>query len=496
MYDIKQSTALTVPFFVHDVNGDAVTGLVDAGFTKRISKNGATFAAMTVTITEMETGWYSIPLSTTHSNTLGLLTILFTHASAKQVNLQWRVSARIPDDLAFPVVSGRGINVNAANRAESDLRTWIGTAPLALVAQRVVANAQVVGDKTGYALSAAGVDAIWDEVQSGHVTAGTFGLFLDAAISSRSSHGDPDPSGFIDVAISSRQPSGNVGLTAAAVDAIWDELQSGHTTIGTFGRFLDSQLATVQADTDDIQTRLPAALVGGLMDTNIGAISADVTAANNAEAFFDGTGYAGTGNTIPTVTTLTGNTAQTGDNFARLGTPAGASVSADIAAVKTDSAAILIDTTGLNGDAMRGTDGVDTSLMRGTDNAALASVSTEARLSELDAATAGKAANQIDLIKTQTDKIPEGVEKNAALSNFEFVMYDSTDHITPQTGLTITGTRSIDGGVFVAVAGTFAEIGNGIYQFDALAADTNGDLITWRFAAVTADDTFFTFKTT
>lgn len=35
---------------------------------------------------------------------------------------------------------------------------------------------------------------------------------------------------------------------------------------------------------------------------------------------------------------------QTGDNFARLGAPAGASVSADVAAVKVDSAAILVDT--------------------------------------------------------------------------------------------------------------------------------------------------------
>ena len=40
-----------------------------------------------------------------------------------------------------------------------------------------------------------------------------------------------------------------------------------------------------------------------------------------------------TGAVIPTVTTLTGHTAQTGDNFARLGAPAGASVSADIAAL-------------------------------------------------------------------------------------------------------------------------------------------------------------------
>lgn len=45
-----------------------------------------------------------------------------------------------------------------------------------------------------------------------------------------------------------------------------------------------------------------------------------------------------------TVTTYTGNTVQTGDSFARLGAPAGASVSADVAGVKSDTAAILVDT--------------------------------------------------------------------------------------------------------------------------------------------------------
>jgi hypothetical protein len=44
-----------------------------------------------------------------------------------------------------------------------------------------------------------------------------------------------------------------------------------------------------------------------------------------------------TGAVVPTVTTLTGHTPQTGDNYARLGTPAGASVSADLAAVQVDT---------------------------------------------------------------------------------------------------------------------------------------------------------------
>lgn len=43
-------------------------------------------------------------------------------------------------------------------------------------------------------------------------------------------------------------------------------------------------------------------------------------------------------------TDIFAGTAQTGDNFARIGAPAGASVSADIAAVKVDTAATLVDT--------------------------------------------------------------------------------------------------------------------------------------------------------
>lgn len=42
---------------------------------------------------------------------------------------------------------------------------------------------------------------------------------------------------------------------------------------------------------------------------NVVQLSTDAVAADNAEAFFDGTGYAGTGNVIPTVTTVTGLTA-------------------------------------------------------------------------------------------------------------------------------------------------------------------------------------------
>ena len=116
-----------------------------------------------------------------------------------------------------------------------------------------------------------------------------------------------------------------VRLSAAAVQAVWDALTSALTTASSIGKRLvdyltgdiyarlgapagasvSADIAAVQADTDNIQTRLPAALVGGRMDANVGAISTDATAADNLESALDGTG----GVTITAAVTgnITGN---------------------------------------------------------------------------------------------------------------------------------------------------------------------------------------------
>lgn len=63
--------------------------------------------------------------------------------------------------------------------------------------------------------------------------------------------------------------------------------------------------AGVQSDTNDIQSRLPAALVGGRMDSNLGAISTSATAADNLERSTLGivTGTVGTGSTTTSIVT-------------------------------------------------------------------------------------------------------------------------------------------------------------------------------------------------
>lgn len=140
-----------------------------------------------------------------------------------------------------------------------------------------------------------------------------------------------------------------------------------------------STITGIQSDTDDIQTRLPAALVSGRMSSDAVAISGSTSAADEVEANIAnldatvGSRLASASYTAPpsaatiaqavwdaltsALTTVgsigkkladwTIGSTQTGDAFARLGAPAGASVSADIAAVKADTAAIKTKTDSL-----------------------------------------------------------------------------------------------------------------------------------------------------
>lgn len=85
---------------------------------------------------------------------------------------------------------------------------------------------------------------------------------------------------------------------------------------------------------------------------------------------------------------------------------------------------------------------------------------------------------------------------NTALSDIPFVMVLSTDHVSPATGLTPVATRSIDGGTtFSATTGSVAEAANGLYHFDASAADMDGAIVTFKFSVATADDTLISIRT-
>jgi hypothetical protein len=147
---------------------------------------------------------------------------------------------------------------------------------------------------------------VWHVLESAIVTASTIGLKvktnLDATISSRSTYAGGDTAGTTTLL------SRIIGTLAAGTH----QPQSGdaYARLGApVGASISADVASVQGDTNDLQTRLPAALVSGRIDSSVGAYP--------------------------------GNTPQTGDSFARLGAPAAASVSADIAALATEFAELV-----------------------------------------------------------------------------------------------------------------------------------------------------------
>jgi len=124
MYTLKKDTAIDVPFYLHDTSGVAVIGATIS--TKRISKGSAgAFAAMTVAITEMENGWYKAALTDSHTDTLGLLTLMISDGTNPQVNLQWKVE---PTNIPVNVAQISGSSTAADNLKQSALGITPGAA--------------------------------------------------------------------------------------------------------------------------------------------------------------------------------------------------------------------------------------------------------------------------------------------------------------------------------------------------------------------------------
>lgn len=77
---------------------------------------------------------------------------------------------------------------------------------------------------------------------------------------------------------------------AELADAVWDEALSGHAVSGSAGEALSNDAnvygPTILSAVQSIDTRVPAALVGGRMDSSVGAMAANVLTAAAAAADF------------------------------------------------------------------------------------------------------------------------------------------------------------------------------------------------------------------
>lgn len=103
----------------------------------------------------------------------------------------------------------------------------------------------------------------------------------------------------------------------------------------------------------------------------------------------------------------------------------------------------------------------------------------------------------VDAIKLKTDNLPDGIKKNTSYTAFTFLMVNSTDHVTGETGLTVAGSYSGDGGAVASLTNTGAitEISNGLYEIDLTAGELNYENVTLIFTASGADARVITIHT-
>lgn len=158
---LKQSTAADVMLgpFLDSTDGNTVeSGLTITQPDIRLSKNGGAFAQKSAaqTLTHGENGWYPANLSTTDTNTLGILIVAVHESGALPV---WREFLVVPANVYDSLILGTDF-------LQSDLAQWLGTAPLALSSQMVQAVAQSIG-ASGIGNTAFSTDTGMRSVHSG-----------------------------------------------------------------------------------------------------------------------------------------------------------------------------------------------------------------------------------------------------------------------------------------------------------------------------------------
>lgn len=340
---LKQSVAADIMLgpFVDSTDGfTPETALTITQPDIRLSKNGGAFAQKSAaqTLTHGENGWYPCNLSTTDTNTLGLLTVAVYESGALPV---WRefmvVTAQVYDSYlstdvlqvdvaqwlgtaaATPTVAGVP-EVDATHWRGSALAAGIAGVPLVEVAYwlgSLVATPTVAGvpevDTTHYLGTAApalvggrydaSVGAMAANVITAAATATDFSTEVNTAVlavlgalADAAADGDPTSADTLMMYVkqlvntlvgtagiptfpTSAVPANAVSL-AESIRQIYDEVAgvNGITPPAA------SAVTTLQTDVDDIQARLPAALVSGRMDSSVGAMAANVMTAAAAAA--------------------------------------------------------------------------------------------------------------------------------------------------------------------------------------------------------------------
>ena len=258
------------------VGGVSVVGEVVASFTVQATAAlRPTTAGRTLDVSaggEAGVDWANVGSPTTTVGLSGTTVKTATDVETDTADIQSRLPAALVSGRIDASVGAMAANVLTATAINAD----------AITAAKVAAD-----------VHAEAADAVWDEDATGHQTGGTFGQAI----------GDPGASTETLFKAIITDPAGtNIAAdiialkaeTAAILDDtdLIDDGTSGLAKIATdvaailvdTGTTLQGELDGIQADTEDIQSRLPAALVSGRIDASVGAMAANVMTAAAAAA--------------------------------------------------------------------------------------------------------------------------------------------------------------------------------------------------------------------
>ena len=288
-FELSEATAARRRFYLHLV--DATDGITpetgEAAGQPQISKNGAAFGNTTATLTAIANGAYYVELTAAELDTLAGGMVRYKSANTAEFQDVFQV-------VAYDPYSATNLGLSKFADIETDTQDIQARLPAALVSGRIDASVGAVAADaiTAASIATGAIDAdalaadaitapklaadVTTELQSGLATAAALATVQADTYNIQTRLPAALVGGRMDSDVAVIQANA-VSASALAADAV-TEIQSG-LALSTQVDALEGGLVTALADLDDIQTRLPAALVSGRIDASVGAMAANVLTA-------------------------------------------------------------------------------------------------------------------------------------------------------------------------------------------------------------------------
>ena len=276
-----KNATFTWYFVIRDADGDLVSDAT--ALDVEFSVDGGVFADVAGTEVDEGQGFYSCPISAAEMNGDAIMLMCkTTSAGAKTAAQIIYTSTRQIDNLAFPNVSGRGIDVDATGGVEItanqnvNVAQWLGVAVNALIAGRVDASvgAMAVGVMTANALD----DSAVDEIGGGPRGLADITSTTTTVTDSARTEADVDHWKGALILFISGSVNGQCRLITA-FDPAADRITFAPATTSSPASQSYRILPAGRADVHFWLGNLVNALITGRIDTSIGAMAADVLTA-------------------------------------------------------------------------------------------------------------------------------------------------------------------------------------------------------------------------